>query len=158
MNKDNLKRIVEHLKTIDEEQFDMKHFIARIGNISYDEIITCGTSACAIGHCVVLDTELFKKCYDIADKKYSLSSGSVYRNSSAYIEWSQEFTGLSVDSREWLWCFGTSWSSNPETNTVEHCISRIEALLDDKPRDYNLTGMELHEDYEYFYNWYHYNK
>lgn len=136
MNIDNLKRMVEHLKTIKDDQLDMATYNRRAKHITVSSFIVsnfeCATAGCVIGHSVRLDTELMKKV--ITD------AGNFSGIPRLYTAWSEEFTGLIYDSIRWQWCFSGGWKQYD--NTVKGAISRIESLIDDTWRE--------HEHYQRF--------
>jgi hypothetical protein len=110
MNKQNLQRMADHIRTVPDYDFNMEVF--RLwGNKSRK----CTTVGCVIGHCTVL-----------------VPDNTLPRFSNGYIDfcqWSEEFTGLLYDDPEWHWCFSSVWGYVNHDNTPEGAALRIEWLI-----------------------------
>lgn len=111
MNRHNLQRMVEYLKTVREEGFCMAQYRDLDSNKSTPE---CDSVGCVIGWCTVLDEEK-----NIPRDKY----GDI-----SFGQWSKSFTGLDIDSPEWDWCFSSRWVRTD--NTPCGAAKRIQWLLD----------------------------
>lgn len=127
-NIENLRRAVEHLKTIDQSQFDMSFYVANIidgeklqlyypKNVEY--VNECGTVGCVVGHCAVLDPDYFKK--KVINRPSHLKELNPY----LYTDWSERF--FDVKDEEWEWLFGERWSVYD--NTISGAIARIELYV-----------------------------
>ncbi len=114
MNRENLQRMADYIRTIPAENFDM--YVYREGDHSIQYLSPeCKTVGCVIGHCTILDVENLPRNGD--------GSGSIL-----FATWSETFTGLEVCSKEWDWCFSYSWST--VDNSPEGAARRIEYLLE----------------------------
>lgn len=112
MNRENLQKMANHIKTIPQKRFSMAEF--RTFNDPKDmETHECNTIGDVIGHCTVLDNE---------DNIPRMMTGVIDFN-----KWSAVYTGLSIDSIEWLWCFSKHWVNTD--NTPTGASKRIEWLL-----------------------------
>lgn len=118
MNKENLQRMADHIRTVPQEMFHMRCYR---GIIKDDELIDasdcfsaveCETLGCIIGHSLVLAPELVVK-----NEKGVIQ----------YADWSEEFTGIVWASSEWYWCFSFDWEYLD--NTPEGAALRIEWLI-----------------------------
>jgi hypothetical protein len=107
MNRDNLQRMADFIRTIPQEAFDMGAF--RKGQKITPE---CDSVGCVIGHCTVLDPN--------PDEIPRWHDGGMIE----YDEWSLNFTGLDV---EWDWCFNSDWTL--ADNSPKGAALRIEWLL-----------------------------
>lgn len=108
MNIENLQKMADYVKTILPVNFTM--WIYRNGQMKTTE---CNTIGCIIGHCTVLDDpQNLPKDYE-GDIKFGL--------------WSEKFTGLKWETKEWNWCFSSEWSK--ADNTPEGASKRIEYFL-----------------------------
>lgn len=105
MNKENLQRMADHIRTIPQEMFGMGDY--RTGDRTTAE---CDSVGCILGHCTVLETGEFPR----------FTSGSI-----DFTAWEESFTGTSDD--EWNWCFSDNWSETD--NTPEGAALRIEWLI-----------------------------
>ena len=144
MKKENLQRIIDMLRTIDETKFDMQHYKNVYGmadelGISADEAvrlsimeeIECNSPACVIGHAIRLDIPLMQ----------SIMSKDKYASSTfIYSKWSEEFTGLNYFEKDWDWCFASKWKRID--NTIAGAISRIQSLI--------AGTIELHPHYHHY--------
>lgn len=113
MNRENLQRMADHIKTIPEDAFDMSAY--RYANHISSE---CNTIGCAIGHCTVLDDKELPR----------FSTGGI-----DFAEWSKDFTGLvrsdgSMNMDAWAWCFSAEWAHVDDTPLG--ASQRIEWLLE----------------------------
>lgn len=103
----NLQRMADHIKTIQQEMFDMD--VYRSGQEKYAE---CDSVGCIIGHCTVLDKENLP----------INSFGKIMFGC-----WIEQFTGVccqSSTSLEFRWLFSTDWSFID--NTAIGAYKRIE--------------------------------
>lgn len=107
MNKENLQRMADFIKTIPQASFSMEVF--RFGKNNTPK---CSSIGCVVGHCTVLDKEnlTFDENGDIE-----------------FLAWSEKFTGLSRSSNEWDWCFSGGWTDNDDTPIG--AAKRIEWLI-----------------------------
>jgi hypothetical protein len=112
MNRENLQRMADYIRTIPQEKFDMSVF--RDGNDAFSS--ECKTVGCAVGHCTILD-----------DRPLPITLNGEIN----YLNWSMEFTGLDTGpgcgNPEWQWCFSPYWVITD--NTPEGAARRIEWLL-----------------------------
>ena len=129
--------MLEYLGTVTDKQMNMAVYneaYTEMPNYGEQSIIedkfSCKTAGCVIGHCIVLDTKLAKELF----AQYSVNT--------AYMIWSEEFTGLENHTLEWKWCFSSSWKYSD--NTVKGAIRRIKALID--------GTWQQSKDYEDFLN------
>jgi hypothetical protein len=106
MNRENLKLMAAHIRTIPQEMFNMWWF--RGGQAKTPE---CDSVGCVIGHCTVLDP----------NPRPRDGFGDI-----DFRGWSQGFTGLI--GNEWEWCFSSPWQYTD--NTPEGAALRIEWLLE----------------------------
>lgn len=105
MNKENLQRMADHIRTIPQEMFGMSDY--RTGDRHTAE---CDSVGCVLGHCTVLETGELPR----------------YLNRSIdFIAWEESFTGTTQE--EWEWCFSDNWSETD--NTPEGAALRIEWLI-----------------------------
>jgi hypothetical protein len=109
MNRENLQRMADYVRTIPAEMFSMNFY--RLGEkVSHE----CGSVGCAIGHCTVLDPRpLPKLSHDSERIDFDI--------------WSEMFTGIKLMSPEWGWCFSKYWYFSD--NTPDGAADRIEWLL-----------------------------
>ena len=115
MNKVNLLKMVDHLRTISPENFDMQNFRKDRSNSS--DLTTCNTVACVIGHCTVLDTK------ENLSKFYFECPVNMFD----YRKWIMSF----IDIESYLdygWLFSGIWTYND--NTIEGAIKRILNFID----------------------------
>ena len=113
MNRPNLQRMADYIRTVHTEKFNMYSY--REGNHSVEFLSPeCNTVGCVIGHCTILDIDNLPKNKD--------GSGTIL-----FASWSETFTGLDVMSTEWDWCFSYYWSF--VDNTPSGAARRIEYLL-----------------------------
>lgn len=111
MNKENLQRMADYIKTIHENSFDMGYF----RRLPYDRnSYECQAIGCVIGHCTVLDEPINIPRY--TDNRINFS------------KWSEKFTGLSHYSDKWDWCFNAKWQNTDDTPIG--ASKRIEYLLE----------------------------
>ena len=90
----NLKRMFNHiLLNVPEENITMRYF-RLVNRVSHE----CKSAGCIIGHCTILDN------YENIIKD---DIGQI-----DFIEWSENFTGLTSYTDNWNWCFGGSWLDN----------------------------------------------
>lgn len=105
MNKENLQKMADHIRTIPQDRFDMKRF----RDVDY-AIVECKSVGCVIGHCVHLAPEL------ITRGKF----GSI-----DFSDWSSLFTDTNLDESDW--CFSSGWVNTD--NTPSGAADRIEWLI-----------------------------
>lgn len=113
MNKENLQKMADYIKTIPPETFHMSHYR---DDSAFDR--ECKSVGCVIGHCTVLDDE-----------------ENIPRdptNNINFQKWSLKFTGLGIGDNDqkqdqWSWCFSAAWSH--KDNTPTGASKRIEWLL-----------------------------
>lgn len=110
MNKENLQKMADHIRTVPQEMFDMDHW----REDDDFESVSCNSVGCAVGHCVHLDTEN-KIPRDPA-------KGTIYFSS-----WASGYTGLVSWGDEFTWCFDSEWRKSD--NTQEGAALRIEYLI-----------------------------
>lgn len=108
MNRENLKRMADYIRTVPQENFTISYY--RSGSERYHK---CDSVGCVIGHCTVLD--------DI-DNIPTFQGGDI-----RFDEWSKIFTELVPYSGKWKWCFSTYWKQID--NTPTGAAERIEWLL-----------------------------
>lgn len=100
--------MAEYIRTIPQDRFAMGSY----RDTGYREQI-CYSVGCVIGHCTAIDKD-----------------ENIPRSESGNIDfdlWSMLFTGLSVGSEEWMWCFSGGWETSD--NTAIGASKRIEYLL-----------------------------
>ncbi len=107
MNKENLQRMADYIRTINPSNFSMEFW--RNGQEQKPE---CDSVGCVIGHCTVLDAENIEN--------FIQPNGKI-----DFDEWSNHFTG--IQSAEWYWCFDADWYYRD--NTPEGAARRIEWLI-----------------------------
>jgi hypothetical protein len=113
MNKENLQRMADHIRTIPQEKFGMAYY--RRGDRHTAE---CNSLGCVLGHCTVLDSGELPR----------FSNGSI-----DFIAWEESFTGTTQE--EWDWCFSGNWAEVDDTS--EGASLRIEWLIKNGlPEDY----------------------
>ena len=105
MNRENLQRMADYIRTIPQAMFSMRSY--RFADETTKE---CGSIGCVIGHCTILDTNPLPRCLD----------GTI-----DFCEWADSFTCVTND--EWLWCFAGFWAGID--NTPTGAADRIEWLL-----------------------------
>ena len=103
MNKKNLKLLVEGLKTLEPNQFDMDQYIN-----------DCGTVRCMVGWATTF------KGLEPIDDDYDDYDGVDYDSYSDRV--------FETNSDQWKWCFSGRWVDTD--NTVEGAIKRIEYLIE----------------------------
>jgi hypothetical protein len=111
MNKENLQRMADYIRTVPREKFDMLEFRGGEGKKA-----ECDSVGCVIGHCTVLDAENIKARFTDVDGEIRFAI------------WSEEFTGLSLHRSGWDWCFSADWIYID--NTPEGAALRIEWLIE----------------------------
>jgi len=105
MNRENLQKMADYIRTIPQDRFSMKFY--RFGQHETPE---CDSVGCIVGHCTILDTNPLP----------------IYRSKAInFNEWSDQFTLLYGAS--WAWCFSERWAR--VDNTSEGAALRIEWLL-----------------------------
>jgi len=113
MNKDNLRKMAEYIRTIPENLFDMQIFRAP-GN--YKEV-ECNSVGCVIGHCTHLDADNVLRNYT-----------RFHDDSIRFHKWAEDFTEMGMYSASFQWCFDSEWAD--VDNTPEGAARRIEWLID----------------------------
>jgi hypothetical protein len=108
MNKVNLQRMADHIRTVSQDQFDMDYYRMFEDETSAE----CNSVGCVIGHCTILDV----------DNLVRYNDGTI-----DFGTWSENFTGLKITSSEWTWCFSSLWAD--VDNTPCGAASRIEYLI-----------------------------
>lgn len=111
MNKENLLRMADHIKTVPQDVFDMKHYRDGGNYDTEDFTHKCESVGCVIGHCVILDN------WENVPKT---SIGILY------MPWVETFTGLDSDSDEWEYAFSESWVKYD--NTPKGAAERLRDL------------------------------
>ena len=104
MNVENLKLMSDFIKDIDPKLFDIR--TSRM-DTSY------GVVRNAIAHCAIHFMESNPEA-DIEEPH-------------TYYKWAKDFTGLSLYSLEWKWCFSANWSHS-RNNPID-TSQRINYLL-----------------------------
>jgi len=110
MNTENLLKMAAHIRTIPQDRFEMGVFRPYYDYVAQE----CFTVGCVIGHCTALD-----------------NPGNIPRHKDGDIDfrgWSVSFTGLSLNSSCWYWCFSSNWED--VDNTPEGAARRIEWLVE----------------------------
>lgn len=111
MNRHNLQRMADFLKTVPQEKFNMEYFRKENSDLGSKD---CKSVGCAIGWCTVLDDE---------ENIPRDVDGDII-----FDKWSEKFTGLDPELEEWDWCFSLIWSE--VDNTPIGASKRIQWLLD----------------------------
>jgi hypothetical protein len=106
MNRENLQKMADYIRTIPQDRFDMWTY--RHGQ---EKTAECDSVACIIGHCTKLDAE-------------PLPVGA--NGNIDFETWCDRFTELDSDNC-WIWCFNGRWKY--VDNTSEGAALRIEWLL-----------------------------
>jgi len=99
--------MADYIRTVPQKSFTMDTYRISSG----DESAKCNSVGCVIGHCTILDEQLFNR----------LSPYGIFE------QWSYLFTELFQDSPQWDWCFNGLWSYCDDTPTG--AADRIEWLL-----------------------------
>lgn len=113
MNKENLRKMAEYIRTVPQEDFNMAYFRRENADLVNVE---CNSVGCVIGHCTHLDAINVIKKYIRIDRTIRFSA------------WAADFTGLPVYSDGFRWCFDSEWIVSD--NTPEGAARRIEWLID----------------------------
>lgn len=109
MNVENLKLMVEHLKTLKPEMLKMNHW--RLGDKNKHE---CDSPGCVIGHCIILDP----------NPPRSKEDGMLL-----FQQWSEEFVDIiSSEDEAWFYMFSGAWDDVDPT--LEGAIKRIEYVIE----------------------------
>lgn len=144
MNISNLQRMIDLLKTVDQSRFNMEVYYTNMIGLrheAFDKLKSrnyeCDTAGCVVGHCIVLDKELFNSLESLATSNSSLST--------IYSMWSEKFTGLKMLSLEWEWCFGSDWKYTD--NSITGAIDRMQAMINGTYREHPMYETFL--DYVY---------
>jgi len=112
MNKVNLQKMADYIKTIPQQSFDMS--IYREEYNYYDP--ECESVGCIIGHCTIIDKENVKANY-VDDL-----SGEI-----DFHKWSEQFTGLKSISPEWNFLFSMDWKD--VDNSIKGAVQRLEYII-----------------------------
>lgn len=129
MNRKNLQKMADYIRTIPQEKFNMR-FFRRHEEVSHE----CGSVGCVLGHCTVLD----KKPLPMLAQIVSWNS----RRLIDFVSWGESFTGISKRTGEWQWCFAGEWSE--VDNTPEGAARRIEWLLEHGlPKDWDYQMCQI---------------
>lgn len=127
MNRENLLRAIEHMKTVNADQFDMTVFN---DGSDYDfDFNECNSAGCIIGHCAVIDKKRF---FEISQET---------QLNGPYHNWSIEFFGIGnkdMHTAEWLWLFGQAW--NETDNTLKGAIARMQYVYDNGFPEFNTNN------------------
>lgn len=110
MNRDNLQRMADYIRTIPQDMFDMSQYRKSYPATTRE----CNSVGCVIGHCTVLDSK---------ELPLLVQTGKAID----FMQWSEEFTELECGEAEWEWCFGSGWVD--VDNTPIGSALRIEWLL-----------------------------
>jgi len=105
MNVRNLQRMANYIRTIPQDRFSMSTYREDESNTA-----ECNTVGCVVGHCTILDKELFNE------------------NKGDFGIWIRHYAGFSFSSPEWDWCFDPAWSCTD--NTPSGAAKRIEWLIE----------------------------
>lgn len=137
MNKENLLRMVEFLKTIPEEKFEMSCYrLSETTGMANENAVSteCNTAGCALGWCTVLDPK--------GVEKHRVYNSELFAEGEIeFADWSEDFTGLNMHSTEWHWCFGVTWAKYD--NTPLGAAERIMFLL-----TYGVPDRFIKDDYD----------
>jgi len=111
MNTKNLRAIAKLCREIPQSKFGMAKYR------QYDDQASaeCGSVGCVLGHATRLETGKLPR--DLGGIRFT--------------PWSEVFTGLDRWSREWGWCFASSWDR--VDNTPTGAAARIEWMLAGNP-------------------------
>lgn len=109
MNRENLQRMADHIRTVPQEKFSME--IYREDNTPTTE---CNTVGCVIGHCIYLGIPVY---HTDGDQDSGID----------YLLWAWQFTGMSPYTDEFKWCFSMFWENID--NSPTGAALRIEWLL-----------------------------
>jgi len=107
MNRHNLQRMADYIRTVPQEKFSMDLY--RHGR---EQKHRCGSVGCVIGHCTILGDEHIPR-HD---------NGNI-----DFETFSEDFTGLDAGRSAWNWCFSDQWHYTD--NTPTGAALRIEWLL-----------------------------
>lgn len=111
MNKENLQRMADYVRTIPQEKFHMRFL--RSGD---KKTHACNSVGCVLGHCTILDKENELPRDDFL--------GSI-----AFFKWAEIFTGI-TDSDILEFLFSEEWYMHD--NTPTGAADRIEFVIADK--------------------------
>jgi hypothetical protein len=119
MNRENLQKMADHIRTIPQEVFAMNYYRS---NTTIDQRDTeCNSVGCVIGHSITLAPNMVVRYPD---------------QSIDFEEWSEEFTGIESSNNEWDWLFSSGWHG--VDNSPEGAALRIEWFLKNGlPEDWN---------------------
>ena len=107
MNRENLQRMADHIRTVPQELFDMGGLFRHGQRFTAE----CDGKGDVIGHCTILDK----------DNLIYNQDGTI-----DFLLWADVFTGwLHIDEHAWLFC--SAWRKRD--NTPEGAALRIEWLL-----------------------------
>jgi len=116
MNKENLQKMADYIRTIPQAKFDMLLFRGGLDR----ETPECNSIGCVIGHCTVLDRERFQEI--VASLHEDEKRGNQH-----FTDWSTLYTGMVIGTNEWRWCFSAIWGDYD--NSSEGAARRIEYLI-----------------------------
>lgn len=111
MNRENLQRMADYIKTIPERRFNMQFY-----GSNFNTTPECNSVGCVVGHCSVFASEKDVKKFTHKDTQ-----------GFDFVKWSEKFSGLKAGGKKWSWCFSGSWSLSD--NTAKGASKRIEWLL-----------------------------
>ena len=109
MNEKNLRKAIAYLRSGKlKADFDMDFFTEAKFLSVENKRTTCGSVGCVIGHMPYAGIEKFK------DENW--------------LDYSERIFGISMFSKEWCWCFSSSW--HPIDNMPQGAADRIEWMLE----------------------------
>ncbi len=127
---ERLLRLAVFLRTLDPKRFQFHEFVGK--NWKGDPLLSCGTSACAIGWCPTVFPEVtmtkgdYWKCGGIPDFKVQGIEKSVcfdFRtNGQAAL---REFFGINAEEYDYLFIPGSSEEALAEDATADEVADRI---------------------------------
>lgn len=129
MNIHNLKKMYNHILTVPSYLLDMADFRENRDDFYVHE---CNTIGCIIGHCVHLDN---------IENIPLTDEGCIM-----FFAWSEQYTGIDRDSREWLFLFSTEWSGFSATNTKAQILGRLKEFIFERQLGF---GFLWDWDYDY---------
>jgi hypothetical protein len=130
MNIENLKRLREHIQTINPDTFKMRTFSADqyevYGDCEQDAIDHnwCGTSACLVGHMTTIEP--------LTVDEVSVENGGIFVD---FVVYSYRVFDMEedIDDSVWKFLFETEWS-----NDIDHAIKRLDYVIEhgEEPFDF----------------------
>lgn len=135
MNKKNLRKLADHLETVDDSIFNMACYSETqcdeyTSQIAAIEDNHCETSACAIGHATTIIPLTFQ---DLKTIKYVDGEHDYMID---FHKYTKRVFDIEPGRIEWEWCFSEGWSesgesSYPGTKATE-AAARIRLLISDR--------------------------